>query len=423
MRFSSIRASLGAGLAGPRFRVALKSGTLGANVAIGAAGGYVFWQLLNRHLEASGVGVVSTTIAIGTMLANIASLGLGQALIFARKRMPGRYAGAARAAMLVASLLALGAALLYLASAPLTTPGIAIYTGVEGALTVVALVLGLAAGGIQDATLFTQDRPGLIVARSLLTVTTRVGGALLLAPRLGPAGAVLGFALGSWAALAAGALWGGAEAAGGPLVDLPALRELLAYSASVYAVGLCTMATINLLPVIAVNTLGTSEAGYFYIAWMLANLLFIVPGATGAAVFIESSAADLRQQVRQGLRLALGGVALGGVAVAALAVVVLGSFGADYLRAALGPLLIMLASAVPMTFYVLGQSVLKTLDRVRPLIGVALAVALVTVGTAVVGARALGLLGIALAWLAGQCIGVLVWIYARPGAQPRDRQV
>ena len=79
-----ILAQLGSG----RFRVALTSATLIGNVAIGSLGGYVFWYLLNTLTDASRLGVVSTTIAIGTILANLASLGLGQAIIYARKAMP-----------------------------------------------------------------------------------------------------------------------------------------------------------------------------------------------------------------------------------------------------------------------------------------------------------------------------------------------
>lgn len=399
---------------GGRFRVALTSATLIANVAIGSLGGYVFWFVLNALTDASRVGIVATTIAISTILANLTSLGLGQAIIYARKAMPEQFVGTTQTALLIVSALAALATGIYIVVAPVVTPAVALYATPGGALTLVAVVCGLALSGIQDAVIFSSSQPGLVLGRALLTTVTRLAGVVLLVPALGPLGALIAFALGSCVALLCGA-FGRRPTTNGKArpVTLADLRGLLSYSAGVYVLGLCSMVMINLMPVIAANTLGTAGAAHFYIAWMLSNLLFTIPGATSAAVFIEGSASGLERHVRQGVRVAVGGVVVGGVGIAAVGNLVLGSFGADYAQAALLPLVILLLSGVPMSFYVIGQSVLKTVNRLRSVIGISVAVTVATLGAAAAAAGRFGLMGLATAWLAGQCAGVLVWAFAR----------
>lgn len=412
-----IRNQIMAQVSGGRFRVALTSATLIGNVAIGSLGGYIFWYVLNALTDASRLGIVSTTIALGTILSNVASLGLGQAIIYARRALPEQLAGVMRAALLITATLAALATGLYIAVAPVVTPALTIYGTPAGALSLVAVVCGLALGGIQDAAVFSGGQPGLVLGRALLMATVRLAAMALLVPLVGPLGALLAFALGSCAALLCGAA-GRRPAAGGAgrQVTLGDLRRLLAYSGGVYVLGLCGMAMINLMPVIAANVLGTAGSAHFYIAWMLSNLLFTIPGATSAAVFIEGDAGGLGRQARQGVRVAVGGVVAGGLGVAAIAYPVLASFGPDYARAAFLPLLILLLSAVPMTYYVIGQSVLKTVNRLRPAIGISLAVTAATLGLATLAASRYGLAGLAAAWLAGQCAGVSVWMYARRAA-------
>ena len=50
------------------------------------------------------------------------------------------------------------------------------------------------------------------------------------------------------------------------------------------------MAAPNLiLPIMVLNVLGAEQAAYYYIAYAIAALLFMIPGAISTSLFVEGS--------------------------------------------------------------------------------------------------------------------------------------
>ena len=61
------------------------------------------------------------------------------------------------------------------------------------------------------------------------------------------------------------------------------------YSAGNYLSVIFTMMPSTLLPIIIMNTTGPEDVAYFYIAYSIAAMLFIIPGAVAMSLFIEGS--------------------------------------------------------------------------------------------------------------------------------------
>ncbi|MBU3979532.1 oligosaccharide flippase family protein [Patescibacteria group bacterium] len=59
--------------------------------------------------------------------------------------------------------------------------------------------------------------------------------------------------------------------------NLDEVKRIASYSFGNYVAGFFGSLPVMVLPLIIVNKLGAAEAGYFYIAMMIANLLFITP--------------------------------------------------------------------------------------------------------------------------------------------------
>lgn len=72
-------------------------------------------------------------------------------------------------------------------------------------------------------------------------------------------------------------------------INLPIVKKIGSYSFANYiAVFLNTLPQM-LLPLIIINKLGAKESAYFYIAMMIANLIFIIPIAISQSLFAEGT--------------------------------------------------------------------------------------------------------------------------------------
>jgi len=72
-------------------------------------------------------------------------------------------------------------------------------------------------------------------------------------------------------------------------VDGGFLKDSLHFSAGNYIAGLLMTAPNQILPIMVLNVLGAEETAHYYIAYAIASLLFMIPGAFSASLFVEGS--------------------------------------------------------------------------------------------------------------------------------------
>ena len=72
-------------------------------------------------------------------------------------------------------------------------------------------------------------------------------------------------------------------------VDREVLSEVSTYTGGMYAASLLNLSPVMLVPIIVVDRLGTADAGYFYIAFMIANVVFAAAYSVTSSLFAETS--------------------------------------------------------------------------------------------------------------------------------------
>lgn len=72
-------------------------------------------------------------------------------------------------------------------------------------------------------------------------------------------------------------------------INTAMLREITSFSMGNYVASIFTIAPGMAMPLIIVSTLGASESAYYYIAYSIANMLFMIPSAIASSLFIEGS--------------------------------------------------------------------------------------------------------------------------------------
>jgi O-antigen/teichoic acid export membrane protein len=393
-------------------RVAIhNAASLVATTAVTSGLGFVFWWLAARLYPAAEVGLAAAAIAATTLLATLSCLGLGTLLIAELARAPERAASLLLTALAAVGLVggALGAGYALWAAAAI--PEQRALAG--GPLGVTAFAVGVAA--IAAAMIFDQAVVGLLRSdlqlwrnglMSLLKLALlALGPALAVGGALAVYGAnALGFALSFAGVWLAEALRGRPPALHAPL-DWGLARRLGRPALEHHLLNLTLAAPILMLPSLLAAVLSPASAGHFYVAWMVANLLFAVPTALASVLHAVGAAAPLA--LARKLRLSLAGsLAVGGAGAAALALAagpLLGLFGAEYAAEARACLQLLALSVIPLTFRIHYVAICRVRGRLLPATLVLAVGGGLELWLALAGARAWGLGGMAAGWLLALC--------------------
>lgn len=199
------------------------------------------------------------------------------------------------------------------------------------------------------------------------------------------------------------------------------LREQLRFSVASYVSSLINLAPVLVTPLIVLQKLGASEAGYYFVAFQIAALLNSVSTAVGEAVFAEVSSDESRfgELLRRSAKI------IAAVQIPAITVVASGSgllllvFGAGYASAARGLLSVLAVAALAVALNTWACFGLKLAQRMKQLITANVILAGTTIGLSALWAPR-GLIWVGYAWglgnLAAGLFATAALLRGRPSA-------
>lgn len=208
--------------------------------------------------------------------------------------------------------------------------------------------------------------------------------------------------------------------------NMSILRTVRRYSSTSYLTTLFNIIPTIVLPIIVLNRLGAAQAGYFYLSYMIANVLFTVTYAVAQSLFAEGShnEQELRRLVKRAALLLASIMIPGSILLALLGPLLLDLFGKTY-GVHSRHLILMLAAAGPfMAANALGSTILRVVKQLGVLVWVNVIYAATVFGVALIWANR-GLAWVGGAWLAGQVVTAVVmvvalgWLYRRRLATAR----
>jgi O-antigen/teichoic acid export membrane protein len=171
-------------------------------------------------------------------------------------------------------------------------------------------------------------------------------------------------------------------------------------------------------PLLVAGLLGVEANAHFYTAWMVANLLFMIPLAVSTASFAtasfasSSSTASNSAALRHGplwraMRLTLLGLVPVALAFMLFARPVMQLFGESY-STNYELLVLFSASIFPYTINTFVITAYRLGSHIRSLVCLSVSIAGLSIGLVAVLCGYLGLLGIGWGWLLAQTIGLLL---------------
>lgn len=383
-------------------------GTSAVTSILGAA----YWWVAAKEFTPAVVGVASAAVSAMTLLGTFATLGVGTLLIGELRRVPARAHGLLSTGLAVTAVAgaALGAGFALIApSLSREFEGLRATVGSFAAFTVgVAVVtaglvfdqaiLGLLRGVLQFwrnvvfalaklallaafAVLFSQRTPSVIF--STWTLGALISLAVLI-PR-GPDSRSL--LLRSWRS------------------ELRAVGGLARSALAHHAFNLALVTPTLLLPIVVTVMLSAELNASFYIAWMIANFVFVIPTSLSISLYAltANDAGLLAARMRLSLGLSTTVALVANAGVFGVGHLLLRPFGEHYVHNASVPLRILALGAFPLvvkTHYIAAARISRRLGRSLPTV---IGGSCLEIGAAGVGGIIWGLDGLCAGW----CIGLV----------------
>jgi hypothetical protein len=375
-----------------------------ASTGVSAGTGLLFWVFAALSVRPDALGVAPGLVAAHAVLSYLTSFALPYAMLRYGSLTTGI---AVNVCMVVSAASSVLAAVVFAGLAPFVSPTLAPHLrGIGDIALFAAAGTGAALSVLLDNLLAARRRAGAVLARNV------AAGLLKLAP-LGwlSAGDVRGVylavtlpALVTALCVLAGLGWlvpGYSVFRVG--VD-PAVRELAGFAWRNYPGSLLSGAPQFALPLLAVNVLGPFRNAFFFVAWSMAQIVYLVPSVISNISLSQGTAASAGRLAARSRRLAfvlLAPVVAGAVVVPSL---FLRWYGQSYVDQASTPLRLLMLAAVPWTIVILAQSRLRTEHRFTALTGLSAAFCALSLGLPV---------GFGAVWYGtGMAAGWLVAVFA-----------
>ncbi len=336
--------------------------------AFGGLFGVTFWLIAARYYTSASVGLSASILSLAAFLGSLSSLGLGIGLIRFLPSASEHRNERINTSLTVAAVTALGIGLVFLIGVDLWSPAIALVRNNPSySVMFLAFVLGFALTSLVDSSFLAARKASYVFHRSLLFNSLRLPLLVIVVTSFGALGIFFSFGAAMLSALLVSLfllmrrLYPGYLTM--PSLQLMGIRDMVGYSMANHIANVLYALPTGILPLVVLSELSVSSSAHFYVAWLLANLLFVVPISSAQSLFIEGShpGAYLTGDAIRSLRFSLLLVFPGFLFLFLAGPLLLDLFGGQYSTEGAGLLRILAISA----FFVTINSTFFTLLRVN----------------------------------------------------------
>jgi O-antigen/teichoic acid export membrane protein len=403
--------------------ILLNAGSLIGTTAVTSLLGFAYWWLAARQFTPHAVGLASAAVSAMMLLGSICVLGMGTLLIGELPRQRDNQRSLISTALILVGSVGgiIGTVFALFASVVSPnlrflhkTPADMLLFAVGVSLTSLTIVLdqsliGLLRGGLQlwRNTLFAIVKlvalfcAGFLFSHSwsmLIYATWALGNALSLLPLV-------------CMAVVAAMKRGRHLSAYLPRWKL--LRKLGASAIEHHLLNLTIQAPALTLPLLVTVLLSPTMNAWFYVSWMIASFVFVVPNALTTVLYATNSSQPevVAPKIRLTLGLAFFICTLADVLVLLDTSKVLGLFGHVYANQATWTLRILCLGVFPLIIKNHYVAVCRIQNRIRRAMWATIPGVVVELFVAAIGAQVAGLTGLSIGWLAVITIEAIFMAY------------
>ena len=345
-----------------------------ADMATTALLGFVFWIVVARFYSATDVGFATAVISAATFIATLSYLGFDAALI---RFLPGadKPDKLLNTSFILCGVIGLLFGTLFLLGLPLWSPALGFIRGNAVSFVVFVIFVGLLTlSGLVGSSFVAQRQAKFTFFTNITSSVLKIPLAILLACFFYSFGIIGAYTLATAVAVVIGTFIFLPKVVAGyrmlPELKTSLIKDVWRYSSANYLASLLFGASRWLLPVIVLNVLGPDVNAYFYMAFTIASLLFILPFAVSGSLFAEGSHFEnkLGENVTKSLKFTFLILVPGVILLLLAGKWLLLLFGESYSANALQLLWLMALSSLPLSINSIYSTVLRITGRLKELI-------------------------------------------------------
>jgi O-antigen/teichoic acid export membrane protein len=380
------------------------------NTACTSLLGFVFWYIMARYFSSSDIGIGSALNSASGLIASFAGLGLGIGLV---RFIPELKEGAERlinSAFTLAAVAAIAGALIYLAGVKHWAPAlIFLYKNYWLAVFFVLFTVSIVLSGLIDHSFIAARTSSCVFWKNTMASLIKLPLPIFVFASLKGFGIFAGVGTALLIAVAVALSLFLPQVYDGysprPAWDIEMLRQVLPFSFTNYLSGLLNNIPTYIYPLMILNVMGPEQNAYFFMAWMIANVLRIIPGSLAQSLFAEGAHNPGRLGGGDGRRALLLAVLLTIPAAGVIALLggwILHFFGPAYAQNGTGVLRILVLSMIPLCVNSFFMTVNQVKKRAPLIIGQSAYLAVISIGLGYWLLCKVGIEGIAVAYVIAQ---------------------
>jgi len=395
------------------FDILFNAVSLVATFAVSSVLGFAYWWVAARLFSAEAIGFASATISATSLLGIICMLGLGTLLIRELPRQAGIAASLISAALILVACTGVCIGLVFAIVVPFLSADLQpLRASIQNVALFSAGVSVAAVALVLDEALIGLLRSDLKLWRNTLFSGVKLvalfAAGFWLFQRTGLAMYatwVIGSVL-SLVTLAVLAVWKGKWTGRISLPRLGLLRTLGKSALQHHLLNLVFQAPVMALPVLVTILLSATMNGWFYVAFLLADIVYVVSYALTTVLYaVSSSQPDaLAHKARLTLSLALITCVFANCILLFGTRQLLGLFGSSYVAHSAWSLRILGLGVFPFIIKEHYIAICRIQDRIHYALLPLSSGAILEIGAAALGAHLGGISGLSLCWIIAVCI-------------------
>lgn len=396
-----------------------------ASTAMVSGSGFFFWMIATHLYKDAQVGLATALVSSVGFIMSLAILGFNYSIIRFLPKSKNKNSLLSTSVLIIALTAALGAGI-FLSFLPFFAPTLTFI--LNNPLTMLAFIFYAVTVSIDFTTeaIFLALRQGkYIFLKNIGIVFLKLALPVIFLP-LGAFGLFAAWATAISSALIVSTLvlFKKFNYKFAPSFKKINLRQLVTFSFANYFVSLTGIAPALVLPIVIANTIGAESAAYFYIAFMIANLLYTIPYAVTQSLFAEGAHNEsaFRQNITKAMKL------MGIIMIPAiLFLVIFGQFvllifGKSYSTEGVFFLQLLALTGIPFTLNAIGLTILNIRRKMTPLFVINLIGAIVILLLSYI-LRDQVLTGIGIAWLIGHSLKTVLYALYLVAEMPQRIQL
>ncbi|MEM2899821.1 MAG: oligosaccharide flippase family protein [Thermoplasmata archaeon] len=403
--FMQIRRFLGASLYKNAFFLMLNSSTT-------ALLGFIAWIVISNTFDKEQVGLGSAIISATSLISTLSLLGFSVSIVrFLPSATDRRLI--INSSMTISTAAAFVISIGFIAGLSWLSPSLLfLQKNYAYSAWVVIYVIGWTASMLLDCVFIGLRKASIVFLKNFIYSVIKIPLPLFFI-QLGAIGILFSWGISAYTALFIGFAVYLYRIVGirfpKPMIDRETIGEMFHFSIANYIAGLLGQATPLLLPILIINTLGAESTAYYYISWMIATALFMIPGSVSSSLLAECSQEPKKMRLHTikafkfTYMLLIPSVFL----VCIFASYILSIFGRGYSEGAENIVRILAFSSL---IYGANLIFVSARNVERKVISVILLNLISTIFTFLMGYALMlrmGLSGVAFGWLIGQCFGLI----------------